>query len=103
VTSDGIRKLRVEVAYAVPKRQVLIELEVGEGATAQQAIERSGILRQFPEIDPERAAVGIFGKIVSPDTPLKDGDRVEIYRSLIADPKEMRRQRVRRRARAPRS
>jgi uncharacterized protein len=103
VTSDRIRKLRVEVAYAVPERQVLIELEVGGGATVWRAIERSGILRQFPEIDPERAAVGIFGKIVSLDMPLKDGDRVEIYRSLIADPKELRRQRVRRRTRAPRS
>jgi uncharacterized protein len=103
VTSDGIRKLRVEVAYAVPERQVLVELEVEEGATARQAIERSGILRQFPEIDLARSGVGIFGKAVRLDALLTNGDRIEIYRPLVADPKEMRRQRVRRRPGPPRS
>lgn len=95
--------LRVEVAYALRERQVLIPLEVEEGATAMQAIERCGILRDFPEIDLGRARIGVFGRVVPLDTPLKDGDRVEIYRSLMADPKEMRRERVRRRTGPSRS
>jgi len=86
--------LRVEVVYALPERQVLIALEVEEGTTALQAIERSGILRQFPQADPRRDGVGVFGKQVTPDTPLRDGDRVEIYRPLIADPKATRRERA---------
>jgi putative ubiquitin-RnfH superfamily antitoxin RatB of RatAB toxin-antitoxin module len=89
--------LRVEVAYALPEKQVVIALEVNAGATVRHAITASGVLRRFPEIDLACAAVGVFGKVVSPDAYLKDGDRVEIYRSLIADPKELRRQRVRRR------
>jgi len=96
--SDGIRKrLRVEVAYALPDRQGLIALEVEEGTTALAAIERSGILRQFPQANPRRDGMGVFGKVVPPDTPLKDGDRVEIYRPLIADPKVARRKRAARR------
>jgi uncharacterized protein len=91
------RQLCVEVVYALQDGQSLIPLEIEEGVTALQAIERSGILRQFPEIDLARAQVGVFGKVVPLDTALKDGDRVEIYRSLIADPKELRRERVRRR------
>ena len=95
MTSDGVRKLlRIEVAYAMPERQVLIALEVEEGTTALQAIERSGIIREFPQADPAHG-VGVFGKQVAPDTVLRDGDRVEIYRPLIADPKEARRTRAR--------
>jgi uncharacterized protein len=92
VTRDG--KLRVEVVYALPERQTLIALEVEEGTTALEAIEQSGILRQFPQADPRRDGVGVFGKQVTPDTPLQDGDRVEIYRPLIADPKVARRDRA---------
>lgn len=93
--------LRIEVVYALPEKQVLIALEVEEGSTVKQAITASGVLRQCPDIDLARAAVGIFGKVVPFETLLKDGDRVEIYRSLISDPKEMRRERHRRRTRAP--
>jgi uncharacterized protein len=100
VTSD--RKLRVEVVYALPERQTLIALEVEEGTTAFGAIEQSGILRQFPQADPRRDGVGIFGKQVTPETPLQDGDRVEIYRSLTADPKAARRDRAQRTPRRPR-
>lgn len=86
--------IRVEVVYALPERQVLIALEVEEGTTALAAIERSGILRQFPQADPRRDGVGVFGKQVALDTPLREGDRVEIYRPLIADPKATRRERA---------
>ena len=90
------RMLSVEVVYALPERQVLLALEVEEGTTALRAIEQSGILRQFPQADPRRDGVGLFGKQVPPDTRLRDGDRVEIYRRLIADPKAKRRERARR-------
>jgi uncharacterized protein len=94
VTGDG--KFRVEVVYALPERQTLIALEVEEGTTALEAIEQSGILRQFPQADPRRNGVGVFGKQVALDTPLREGDRVEIYRPLIADPKAARHERAKR-------
>ena len=89
------KKIRVEVAYALPERQMVIPLEVDEGTTVKQAILRSGILGKFPglELTPE-TKVGIFSKIVPMDTVLRDGDRVEIYRPLIADPKEVRKRRA---------
>jgi putative ubiquitin-RnfH superfamily antitoxin RatB of RatAB toxin-antitoxin module len=86
--------LHVEVAYALPEEQVILELDVDEGTTLEQAIQRSGILQQFPDIDMASAKVGIFGKISKPDTTLRDKDRVEIYRPLIADPKQVRKQRA---------
>lgn len=98
MTSDPkIRTIRVEVACALKDEQVLMELDVEEGTTVRQAIERSGILGRVPGItlDPER--VGVFGKLARLDTVLRDGDRVEIYRPLVADPKEARRRRVTRR------
>ena len=88
--------LLVEVAYALPERQVLLELEVEEGTTIRQAIERSGILQRYPGIQLARGRVGIFGRRVELDAPLRDGDRVEIYRPLVADPREARRRRVKR-------
>lgn len=88
--------LSVEVVYALPDRQVLLPLEVEPGTTVCQAIEQSGIMRAFPHIDPAGGPVGIFGRRVSHDTVLRDGDRIEIYRPLIADPKDSRRQRARR-------
>lgn len=88
--------LRVEVAYALPEKQVVIALEVEEGTTALLAIERSGILQQFPGANPRRDGVGVFGKRTALDTPLREGDRVEIYRPLIADPKAARRERAKR-------
>ena len=95
--SDGRRNLlRVEVVYALRDQQVLTLLEMEEGASVREAIESSGILRQFPEIELVQGRVGIFGKPVDPNSLLRDGDRVEIYRSLEADPKETRRRRVKR-------
>ena len=93
--------LRVEVIYALRDRQVLLALEVEEGTTARLAVERSGILHCYPEIDLARAGLGVFGRVVSPDTPLRDGDRVEIYRPLTANPQQARRERVQRVQRRP--
>jgi len=84
----------VEVAYATPDRQALLRVEVPEGCTAGQAITLSGIRDQFPELPPEPDAVGIFSRKVPLDQVLREGDRVEIYRPLIADPKETRRKRA---------
>jgi uncharacterized protein len=84
----------IEVAYALPAQQLILKLHIEEGATAEQAIRTSGILDKFPEIDLERNKIGIFGKLSKPDYVLRENDRVEIYRPLIADPKEVRRQRA---------
>lgn len=86
----------MEVAYALRDRQVLLTVELEKGCTVEQAIRRSGILEAFPEIEIARSPVGIFGRIVSLDARVRDGDRVEIYRPLIADPKDARRQRAQR-------
>jgi putative ubiquitin-RnfH superfamily antitoxin RatB of RatAB toxin-antitoxin module len=85
---------RVEVAYATPSRQEVIEVAVSPGATVEQAIRASGLLERFPEIDLARQHVGIFGERVRLSDPLRDRDRVEIYRPLIADPKQARRERA---------
>jgi len=87
-------KILVEVAYAKENEQVIIPLNVDAGTTLEQAVQLSGILEQFPEIDLTQNKTGIFGKIAKADTELREKDRVEIYRSLIADPKESRRKRA---------
>lgn len=84
----------VEVAYAKPEEQALIPLRVAPGTTLEQAILQSGVLERFPEIDLAVNRVGIFGKVAKKDTVLNPGDRVEIYRPLIADPKEARKKRA---------
>ena len=88
---------RVEVAYAPPSRQEVIEIAARPGSTIEQVIHESGLLERFPEIDLARNRVGIFGEIASLRDPVRDGDRVEIYRPLLADPKEARRRRAERR------
>lgn len=93
VTDAG--RIRVEVAFARPDRQEILSLEVVEGTTAIEAVRQSGILDIFPEIEPGRNRLGVFGRLVGEDTPLRDGDRVEIYRPLKVDPKEVRRRRAR--------
>jgi len=87
-------RLNVEVAYALPDRQVLLALEVAPGTTVREAIEQSGIMQHFPALDTAGGRLGIFGKRVKRDAVLKDGDRIEIYRPLIADPKDSRRRRA---------
>ncbi|WP_136417313.1 MULTISPECIES: RnfH family protein [Oxalobacteraceae] len=86
--------IRVQVCYARPESHHMRELDVREGATLQFAIEQSGMLRDLPEIDLAVCRVGVYGKLKALDTVLRDGDRVEIYRPLIADPKESRRKRA---------
>lgn len=86
--------IQVEVAYATPETQVIIPLEVAQGTTLEQAIQQSGVLKQFPEIDLGVNKVGIFGKLGKLNQALREKDRVEIYRKLIADPKEVRKQRA---------
>lgn len=88
---------QVQVCYALPVRQVVHDLLVPAGTTVRQAIEQSGILRDFPEIDLQASPVGIYSKIRPLDTILREHDRVEIYRPLKADAKEARRRRVARR------
>ncbi|MEO6146514.1 MAG: RnfH family protein [Sulfuriferula sp.] len=88
------KQITVEIAYARPDTQVIIPVRTTVDATAIQAIERSGMLEKFPEIDIKQNKIGVFGKLTKPDTVLRDKDRVEIYRKLIADPKEVRRQRA---------
>ena len=89
-----VKTINVEVAYAEPERQLIIPVNVDLGTTIGGAIVQSGIMMEFPELDIENSKVGIFGKASTMVTPLNDGDRVEIYRPLIADPKEVRRQRA---------
>ncbi len=92
----AIKSINVEVAYAIPDKQVIRAVNVDEGTTIGAAIVQSGIMMDFPDLDIEleKAKVGIFGKVAAMTTVLNDGDRVEIYRPLIADPKEVRRKRA---------
>ena len=84
----------IEVVYALEDKQTLLNLEVGTDTTLKQAIELSGILETYPQINLTRDKTGIFGKIAKLDTILREKDRVEIYRPLIADPKEVRKERA---------
>ncbi len=88
------KRINIEVAYALPNKQALIPITVETGTTIQQAIESSGILQQFPEIDLAKSRVGIFGKLSKLTVELREKDRIEIYRGLIADPKAVRKKRA---------
>ncbi len=87
-------KMMVEVAYAQPDEQLILNVMVAPETTVEQAVEASGILERFPEIEINSVKMGVFGKSVRRDRVLREKDRVEIYRPLIADPKEVRRQRA---------
>lgn len=98
---DNTSLISVEVAYALPERQLIVALQVERGCTALQAVKLSGIAREFPEITPDTADMGIFsrsldGKVLPlpNEYVLQSGDRVEIYRPLLADPKVTRLQRA---------
>ena len=91
---DNTERVFIEVAYALPNEQVLISLDVEQGTTVEQAIKLSGVLEKFPEIDLTKNKFGVFGKATKADEVLREKDRVEIYRPLIADPKESRRKRA---------
>jgi len=94
MASDSPATLRVEVAYARPDEQVVIPVEAPEGATVEQVIVLSRIQERFPDINPQTAKVGVFGKLAKPSAVVRAGDRVEIYRPLLADPKAVRKQRA---------
>lgn len=94
MASVNAAPVRVEVAYAQAELQVLIPLQVPAGSSVEEAIIRSQILEQFPEITLSSAKVGIFGKLSKLAATVRDGDRIEIYRPLLADPKAVRKQRA---------
>ena len=86
--------MHIEVAYALENKQTLLNIEVDAGTTLKQAIETSGLLTLYPQINLMTDKTGIFGKIAKLDTVLREKDRVEIYRPLIADPKQVRKERA---------
>ncbi len=87
-------KIRIEVVYALPHEQTLLKLEVPQASTITDAIKLSGLLEKYPEIDLAKSKFGLYGKLSKNDTVLRERDRVEIYRPLLADPKEVRRKRA---------
>ena len=88
--TDG-NMLAVEVVYALPERQQLLRITVPAGTNAREALRLSGLVADFPELDVETCPVGVFGKEVPADYQLAEGDRVEVYRPLLNDPRESRR------------
>lgn len=78
--------MNVGVAYADKFKQVWLKLEVPDDSTVRQAIEHSGLLEQFPEIDLDNQKVGVFGKVTKLDAKVEEGSRIEIYRPITADP-----------------
>lgn len=90
----GQQKIHVEVVLAMPDRQEIVALEVGAGTSLAEAIKLSAVAEKFENFEPDLTRVGIFGHKARADQVLRDGDRVELYRPLIADPKEVRRQRA---------
>jgi putative ubiquitin-RnfH superfamily antitoxin RatB of RatAB toxin-antitoxin module len=87
----------IEVVYALPDRQRVVALQVEAGTSVAEAIRQSGVLAEFPQIDLAQARLGIHSRRVDPQAVLRDGDRIEIYRPLLADPKSARRERARKR------
>jgi hypothetical protein len=86
--------LNVEVVYPLPGKQEIFTVSLPAGASVREAIEASGVLLKYPEIDLSKNKIGVFARLAKPDAALRDQDRVEIYRPLIADPKEVRKQRA---------
>ena len=91
---DAAGPVRVEVAFATRDDQVLIEVSVQEGTTVEQAIGASGLYRRFPDRDLRSCAVGVWGTLVDRERQVRDGDRIELYRPLLMDPREARRLRA---------
>jgi putative ubiquitin-RnfH superfamily antitoxin RatB of RatAB toxin-antitoxin module len=90
----GPKLILVQVVFATPQTQATVDLLLNEGASIAQAIAASGLCARFPEIDSDALRAGVWGKVRSRDDPLREGDRVEIYRELKADPKVARRRRA---------
>ena len=89
-----MNQINIEIAYALPERYYLKSFQFDEGITVQTAITQSGILSKFPELDLSTNKIGIFSRPIKLTDVLKEGDRIEIYRPLLADPKEIRRKRA---------
>ena len=87
-------RLNIEVAYAEPGKQSLLAFQVACGTTARQAVLQSALVTEFPHVDFAAAPIGIFGKKVKDSAQLREGDRVEVYRALLIDPKENRRRKA---------
>ncbi|MDG6897815.1 RnfH family protein [Actinobacillus delphinicola] len=90
--------IRITIAYALPKRHFLKSYTVSEGTTVEEAILHSKLLEKFPNIDLHKNKVGIFSRPVTLKDTVNNGDRIEIYRPLLADPREIRRQRAKEQA-----
>ena len=88
------KKIFVEIALAMPEKQELLKLDLAAGSTVAEAIEQSEIMAMFEGLELDASKVGVFGQKVAMDQVLQNGDRVEIYRALLVDPKEVRRQRA---------
>ena len=86
--------MKIEIAYATLQKQRILLVDVEPGTMAEQAVKLSSIIESFPEIDMNHLKLGIFGKAIKSDHILEEGDRIEIYRPLVADPKEVRRQKA---------
>ena len=89
-----VEQISIEVVYALPHEQILLKLQAPQGTTVLEAVKLSGVMENYPEIDLTRNKLGIYGKLSKIDAVLRDKDRVEIYRPLLADPIEIRRQRA---------
>jgi len=92
--NDPSQFIKIEIAYALVDKQVILTEKVSPDSTIEEAIHLSGVLEQFPEINLNENKVGVFGKLKKLDSTLLENDRIEIYRPLIADPKESRRKRA---------
>jgi len=91
-------RIRVQVVHALPERHWQFDVELPEGASVADALRESGIAQRLPDVEIAADRIGVFGRLVGLDAPLHDGDRVEIYRPLLCDPKEVRRRRAREQA-----
>lgn len=90
----GSERIAVQVVYATPAEQVSIPLQVGSGTSVREAIEISGLLERFPDVDLAANRVGIYGRLCALGDVVREGDRIEVYRPLRVDPKEARRLRA---------
>ena len=86
--------MNIGVCYAEAERQLWVRLEVPDDSTIQEAIELSGVLKQYPQIDLTTQKVGVYGKLAKLDAPIREGDRIEIYRKITADPQQVQRRRI---------
>lgn len=95
MSDETLKHVDVEIAFATPDEQVVIDVTLPEGASVAEALRASAIAERFPDFDFGTASVGVWGRVVARDARVRDGDRIEVYRPLQRDPREARRQRAR--------